>query len=119
MTRRTERVGNVIQREIADFISRELSDPRLGFLTLSKVEVAPDLSQARISVSVLGNDREKHDTLAALADNAGRIRTHLAKTMSTRTVPHLRFELDRNLDHGMRIAELLKDLDTGSAEKND
>ncbi len=110
MTRRTERVGNVIQRELSTFILRDLSDPRLGFITLSKADVSPDLSQAKVVVSVMGDEDEKQAALAALTQYAPRMRTHLAKVLHMRTVPRVIFELDRNLDHGIRIAELLKEV---------
>ncbi len=113
MTRRTERVGNVIQRELSQFILRELNDPRLGFLTLSRVEVTTDLGQATVSVSVMGEEDTKASTLEALNEFAPRMRSHLAKRLHTRTVPRLVFELDRNLDHGFRIDSLLRDIERG------
>lgn len=116
MTRRTERVGNVIQRDLGEFVQRELSDPRLAFLTFSRVEITPELSQAKVFVSVMAGEKETQETMAALADHAGRMRTYLSKRLKTRTVPRLHFVLDKNLDHGFRIAELLKDLDTGKAK---
>jgi ribosome-binding factor A len=113
MTRRTERVGNVIQRELSQFILRELNDPRLGFLTLSHVETTPDLGQATVSVSVMGGEGERAETLEALNEFAPRMRSHLAKRLHTRTVPRLTFTLDRNLDHGFRIDSLLRDIERG------
>ncbi len=121
MTRRTERVGNVIQRELSQFILRELNDPRLGFFTLSHVETSPDLAVATVSVSVMGSEVERKDTLEALAEFAPRMRAHLAKRLHTRIVPRLSFVLDRNLDHGFRIDSLLRDIGRGEnpAAKDD
>ncbi len=113
MTRRTERVGNVIQRELSQYILRELNDPRLGFLTLSNVETSPDLGLATVSVSVMGSEAEREETLEALNEFAPRMRSHLAKRLHTRTVPRLVFALDRNLDHGFRIDSLLRDIERG------
>lgn len=113
MTRRTERIGNVIQRELSQFILRELNDPRLGFFTISKIDTTPDLGQATVSVSVMGSEEERRNTLEALGEYAPRMRTHLAKRLHTRTVPRLHFALDRNLDHGFRIDSLLRDLERG------
>jgi ribosome-binding factor A len=113
MTRRTERVGNVIQRELSQFILRDLNDPRLGFLTLSRVDTTPDLGQATVAVSVMGGEDERRDTLEALNEFAPRMRSHLAKRLHTRTVPRLIFALDRNLDHGFRIDSLLRDIERG------
>ena len=117
MTRRTDRIGHLIQRELGDFMLREMSDQRVGFVTISRVDVTTDLAHARVFISILGNDKEKHDSLEALAHSAGFMRTHLAKALKTRTVPRLAFVEDKNLDHGFRINEVLKDLQ--AKEKSD
>jgi ribosome-binding factor A len=67
MTRRTDRLGHLIQRELGDFIFREMSDQRVGFVTISRVEVTTDLSHAKVLVSVLGDDKEKRNSMEALA----------------------------------------------------
>lgn len=113
MTRRTERVGTVIQKTLSEYILREISDDRLGFLTLSEVLTTPDLSHARIAVSVMGSEDEKASTIEALNAYAPRMRSHLSKVLQTRIVPKLVFELDRKLDHGFRIDSLLKDIGEG------
>jgi ribosome-binding factor A len=112
MTRRTDRIGHLIQRELGDFIFREMSDQRVGFVTISRVEVTTDLSHAKVMVSVLGNEKEKRDSLNALAHAAAYMRNHLAKVLQTRTVPKLSFVEDKNLEHGFRINEVLKGLET-------
>ena len=113
MTRRTERIGNVIQRELSTFILRELNDPRLGFFTISTVDTTPDLSQATIAVSVMGEETARAETIDALNEFAPRMRSHLGKRLHTRTVPKLIFRLDRNLDHGFKIDALLRDIEQG------
>jgi ribosome-binding factor A len=110
MTRRTDRLGHLIQRELGDFIFREMSDQRVGFVTISRVEVTTDLSHAKVLVSVLGDDKEKRNSMEALAHAAAYMRTHLAKVLKTRTVPRLIFQEDKNLDHGFRINAVLKDI---------
>ncbi len=125
MTRRTDRIGHVIQRELTEFIRREISDPRIGFFTLSRVDVTPDLSFAKATVSVLGSDIEKRNTLDALSQHANRMRSHLAKALHTRTVPRVLFAEDKNLEHGFRVAELLREIreeeksKQGGGEKNE
>lgn len=121
MTRRTERIGNVIQRELSSYILRELNDPRLGFFTLSSVDTTPDLGQATIAVSVMGEESARAETLEALNEFAPRMRSYLAKRLHTRTVPRLTFTLDRNLDHGFRIDSILRDIERGEnpAAKDD
>lgn len=111
MTRRTERIGNLIQRELSEFIRREVSDARIGFVTLSRVDVTTDLSLARVHVSVLGDAKQTRDSLAALSHAAAYMRTHLAKVLRMRTVPRLVFQEDKNLDHGFRIQTLLKEIE--------
>lgn len=121
MTRRTERIGNVIQRELSTFILRELNDPRLGFFTISTVDTTPDLSQATIAVSVMGDEAARAESIEALNEFAPRMRSYLGKRLHTRTVPKLTFTLDRNLDHGFRIDALLRDIGRGEnpAAKDD
>ena len=119
MTRRTERVGHVIQRSLSEFILRQLSDSRLGFFTLSNVNTTPDLSQTKISVSVMGSEEEKQATIEALTEYAPRMRKHLSGILQTRIVPKIIFELDRNLDHGFRIEKLLHDIEQGKPAPED
>lgn len=110
MTRRTERVGHLIQRELGDLILRELADARIGFVTISRVEVTTDLEHAKVFVSVLGSDKEKRDSLVGLGNSASFLRSKIAKVLKMRTVPRLQFVEDKNLDHGFRINQLLNDI---------
>lgn len=115
MTRRTDRIGHLIQQEIGNLILREISDVRIGFVTISRVEVTTDLAHAKVFVSVLGTDKEKRDSLAGLGHSASFMRTHLAKVLKMRTVPRLQFVEDKNLDHGFRINEILNDIKRDAA----
>ncbi len=110
MTRRTERVSHLIQRELGEVIQRDLSDVRIGFVTISRVEVTTDLAHAKVYVSAMGDEKQKRDSIAGLEHSKSYLRTHLAKVMQTRTVPRLQFIHDKNLDHGFRIQELLSGL---------
>ena len=110
MSRRTERVAHLIQREIGDVILKELTDVRIGFVTISRVEVTTDLAYAKVYVSVMGSDKEKRDSLAGLSHSAPYLRTHLSKVLKMRTVPRLQFVEDKNLDHGFRINEILNEI---------
>jgi len=87
MSRRTERVAHLIQREIGDVILKELTDVRIGFVTISRVEVTTDMAFAKVHVSIMGTDKQKRDSMAGLAHSASYLRTHLAKVMKMRTVP--------------------------------
>jgi ribosome-binding factor A len=111
MTRRTERLNDVILREISQVIQKEIRDPRIGFVTVSRVDITRDLAFADVFVSVLGEDKEKNDSLNGLISCASYLRKHLASTMHTRTVPKLRFKLDEGPTHSEKINNILKGLD--------
>ncbi len=111
MSRRTERLNDQIKREISESIQTEIRDPRVGFVTISRVDVSSDLSYADVFVSVLGSEKEMADSLIGLKHCASFLRTHLAKNMKTRTVPKLRFIQDRGCEHSEKINDLLKNID--------
>ena len=110
MSRRTERVAHLIQREIGNVILQELTDVRIGFVTVSRVEVTTDMAFAKVHVSVMGSDKQKRDSMAGLSHSASYLRTHLSKVLQMRTVPRLTFVEDKNLDHGFRINQILNDI---------
>ncbi|MEO8502553.1 MAG: 30S ribosome-binding factor RbfA [Acidobacteriota bacterium] len=116
MSRRTERVQDLLRAEISDLLRREVQDPRIGLTTVTGVDVSPDLSHAVVKVSVLGDDLQRDDAIAGLRHAKGFIRTQLARRMRTRVVPDLVFELDRGAEHSQRITDLLESLndDTSS-----
>ena len=106
-SRRPEQVGETLRQVITDALAREVRDPRVGFVTVTAVLVSPDLSHARVMVSVPGEDPEKIRALEGLQSAAGFLRTRAAKSLTTRSVPELHFELDRGLEHAARINQLL------------
>ncbi len=107
---RAERVGESIRQSVAAFLTSNVRDPRIGFVTVTGVAVTPDLSHARIRVSVMGTDEEKTRTLEGLASAARFLRAQLARELRLRTSPDLRFELDRGLEHAQQIERMLKEL---------
>ena len=109
-SRRPEQMAETLRQVLADAMSRELRDPRIGFVTLTGVLVSPDLSHARIMVSVPGDQAEKDRALEGLQSAAGFLRSRAARALTTRTVPELHFELDRGLEHAARINELLDEI---------
>ena len=111
MSRRTLQVGEFLREELTDIIRREVKDPRVGFMTVTEVEVTPDLRAARVYVSVLGSEEERSDTLAALRSAARFIRFHLKPRLRMRQIPELEFRDDRAMEHAERIDRALKDLD--------
>ncbi|HEC83915.1 MAG: 30S ribosome-binding factor RbfA [Candidatus Parabeggiatoa sp. nov. 2] len=104
---RTQRVGVQIQRELADIIRREISDPGLGMLTVSSVDVSPDLKYARVYVTALGGSLSIEQTIAKLDAVAGRLRHHLSQRLTTRTTPRLQFVHDSSIEYGSRLSALI------------
>jgi len=110
---RPERVGHLIQRETAGIL-RELRDPRLSqWVSVTSVEVTPDLSLARIFVSILPSGEERDRSLEALKGAAGFVRRALAPRLGLREVPEIRFLLDGSIEHGARVEELLRRIHSG------
>jgi len=111
---RPERVGHLMRREIADILTNRLRDPRLGhWVSVTDVEVTPDLSFARVYVSVLSSGEERNEALRALSGAAGFVRRELAPRLNLREVPEIRFVFDGSLETGARVDELLRKLDQG------
>jgi ribosome-binding factor A len=106
-SRRPEQVGETLRQVITDALARQVRDPRVGFVTVTAVLVSNDLSHARVMVSVPGEDAAKNRALEGLQSAAGFLRSRAAKSLTTRSVPALHFELDRGLQHAARINELL------------
>ncbi len=106
-SRRPEQVAETLRQVVADALMREVRDPRVGFITVTSVQVTGDLSHATVLVSVPGDDAAKGRALDGLRSAAGFLRSRAARTLTTRTVPELHFELDKGLEHAARINELL------------
>lgn len=111
MTRRTRQVGELLREELTDIIRRDVKDPRIGFMSITQVEVPTDLRSARVFVSVLGTDEERSATLTALRSAAGFIRFQLKPRLRMRQIPELDFRDDRSMEHAQQIAETLWNLD--------
>ncbi|ASS65673.1 MULTISPECIES: 30S ribosome-binding factor RbfA [Paenibacillus] len=107
---RVGRVGEQIKKELSQIIQAELKDPRIGFITVTGVEVTNDMSQARVYLSVLGSDDQKEETLKALARGTGFIRSELGKRIRLRHTPELLFKFDSSIEYGSRIESLLTDI---------
>jgi len=104
---RTQRVGGQIQRELAQMIQQEVRDPRVGFVTISDVEVSRDLTHAKIFVTLLDPKQDVDVTLQALNKAGGFLRRLLGKRIVMRVVPELHFVYDSSLDTGARVDALL------------
>lgn len=107
---RPERVAELVRQTVAEFLTGEVRDPRIGFVTVTGVEVSPDLSHAKVRVSVMGDDEARSKSLEGLASAARYLRAQLAKGLPLRVTPDLHFELDKGLEHAQRIDRVLKEL---------
>lgn len=112
---RVGRVGEQIKKEMSQILQSELKDPRIGFLTVTGVDVTNDLSQAKVYLSIMGTDQQKEDSLKALAKATGFIRSELGKRIRLRKTPELLFAIDTSIEYGSRIEELLHKLGEGNA----
>lgn len=107
---RANRIAEQMKKELGEIISRKLKDPRVGFVTVTDVEVSGDLQQAKVFISVLGDEKQKHDTLVGLAKAKGFIRSEIGQRIRLRKTPELVFEFDEALEYGNRIEGILRDL---------
>ncbi|HEX7244967.1 MAG TPA: 30S ribosome-binding factor RbfA [Solirubrobacterales bacterium] len=107
-TPRMRRINEVLREVIGAAIS-ELSDPRIGFVTVTSVETSPDLRAARVHVSVLGSEDEREATLAGLRSSHGVLQSKIAAETRMKRTPTLTFAYDDTIEKGMRISELLEE----------
>lgn len=107
---RVGRVGEQIKKELSQIIQTELKDPRVGFLTITGVDVTNDLSQARVYLSVLGDEQQKEESLKAIMKASGFIRSELGRRIRLRHTPELLFKFDESIEYGGRIEALLRQL---------
>ena len=109
MSRRTARLGEELREEVARIISSELKDPRIGFVTVTRVSLSPDLRNARVYVGVLGGDKERQKSLAGLRQGAGFLRRLLGQRLRLRHTPELQFEYDTGLDAFERVERIIQE----------
>lgn len=117
--RRQERMSVEIKKILAQIIKEQIKDPRIDFSTVSitRVDVASDLSHARVNISVLGDEAKQEDTMKALQSARGFIRKELASQLQVRHAPDIDFKLDKSIEHGFRITALLNDLKAEEHQK--
>ncbi len=130
--RRSQRVGDHIQKELATIIQMPVRDAGLGLVTISAVDLSTDLAYAKIFVTCLGMDHAENDplkgdkhalsddrveVLGMLNDNAAQFRHQLSKILTTRTVPKLQFMFDENLERANRLTSLIDSLHTEDPQK--
>ncbi len=107
---RTSRVAEQMKKELGEIVNHKLKDPRIGFVTITDVELTNDLLQATVYISVLGHEAEKNRTLEGLQKATGFIRSEIGKRIRLRKVPEITFALDEAQEYGNRIEMILKKL---------
>lgn len=108
-TIRQAKVGEMIKRELAEILQRNMRDPRLALVSVTEVDVARDFTIAKIYVSIMGDEKEKADGLKALQGASGFLRGQLGRAIDLRTVPQLMFRYDTGIERGARMFELLRE----------
>jgi len=109
MSRRLQRLNHLFREELSDLIRTELSDPRVGeIVSITRVDVAPDLENASAYVSVMGDVEAKAATIEALSHAAPFLRRHLLERMRIRRIPRLHFLLDETIEEAARVLELMR-----------
>jgi ribosome-binding factor A len=113
-THRVERVAAQLREEISQIIIRDLKDPRIGMATITDVKLSPDLRNATVKVSVLGEDEAREAAIDGLDHAKGFIRRELGSRLSNlRFAPELRFELDLGVAYSVRVSQLLREVEQG------
>jgi ribosome-binding factor A len=112
---RVSRVGEQIKKELSQILQQELKDPRIGFVTITSVEMSGDLQHAKVYVSVMGDEEQKKSTLAALNKAKGFIRSEIGRRITLRHTPELVFKVDESIEHGQYINQLLREVKTDDA----
>ncbi|ADY56539.1 ribosome-binding factor A [Syntrophobotulus glycolicus DSM 8271] len=107
---RSVRLAETIKEEVARIILEEIKDPRIGFITLTDVEVAEDLRYAKLYVSIMGSEEEVKNSLEALNRASGFVRSELGKTVRLRYVPEISFKYDQSIEQGAHISKLLREV---------
>jgi ribosome-binding factor A len=103
------RVNEAVREVLSMAITNDLKDPRIGFVTVTSVDTSPDLRHSHVYVSVLGDDREREDSLAGLASAHGYLQARVASELRLKHTPQLDFRFDDSIDRGLRIERLLHD----------
>ena len=104
---RTRRVGDQIQRELADLLRSELKDPRVQLVTINAVEVSRDLGHAKVFITSLDQKHDRSETISVLNNAAGFLRGQLGRRMFIRSIPQLHFFYDDSLEKGVELSSLI------------
>jgi ribosome-binding factor A len=116
---RASRVGDQIRAELASLLTREVHDPGIGFLTITRVAVSPDLQQARVYYTIIGDDKAKRESARALERARPFLRRQIGQRLGLKRVPELTFFFDDSIEKGDRVERILQELRTEQAGRPD
>jgi ribosome-binding factor A len=109
MSERMRRVNELVRAVVAESVA-SLKDPRIGLVTVTGVEVSPDLREAKVFVSVFGSEKKREKTMAGLVGAQRHLQSRLARELTLKRTPQLSFEYDPTVEHGVRMAKLIDEL---------
>ncbi len=107
---RAERIAELVRQEISDVLKKKINDPRIGFTSITHVDVTDDLKHASIYVSVYGNQEKKDSTMAGLSSAKGFIRSAIAPRFDLKFFPELAFKLDNSIEHASKVFAIIDKL---------
>lgn len=116
-TRRQKRLGELLKEELGILLLREVRDPRLTGVTVTSVEISPDLGHARVYISLIGDQTARSDALAALDHASGFLRRQIADRLALRRVPTFSFRFDESIERGQRILGILDQIEHTSEDE--
>jgi ribosome-binding factor A len=117
MNQRASRVGDQIQAELASLLTRDVHDPGIGFLTITSVKVSPDLQQARVYYTTIGDDKAKRESARALNRATPFLRRQVGQRLRLKRVPELTFFYDESIEKGDRVERILQELQAERAAR--
>jgi ribosome-binding factor A len=116
---RQNRVADLIREEIANYLIRGAKDPRIGFVTITRVEMTADLDIAHVFFTTYGERREQVETTNGLLESAREIRGHLGRVLTLKHTPKVEFHQDKGLENSFRIGQLLGQIEAERLERDD
>lgn len=116
MSHRMRRVDEVVRQVVAETVSTYISDPRVGFVTITDVRTSPDLSHSDVYVSVLGDQEAKEAAIEGLESAHGRIQAEIGRQMRMKRTPTLSFQIDETAEQAVRVEEILREQPAGEDE---
>lgn len=114
---RADRVAELIKQEVSDIISRKLHDPRIGFASVTSVDIGPDLKNAKIFISVYGTEKEQNDSMSALHSATKFVRRELGGRLQLRDVPEILFRQDNSIERGAKVFAIINKLHREDEQK--